>query len=841
MADSENGIVAKGEQPSSTSRPSPSRQSKRRVGFVRRALSIILRLAIWYSLFTAFFSCPTNPEELDEHSPRICKPYLIVRSQLEPHVAPYYKIYGEPYVEVVRPYAHTFHDHIYAPVASVSSSAYYTYGSPRVEQGLRFVEEKWDILVSPQLRSFKSYVAELYSSAVGPQVGHIKQIIAPQYGNISRQLIKFRDGYLVPTYVRAKPIVDRVSTSIHKILIDTAIPYSRRVWSSLVVLLNGTLRPRLASLYFENVEPQLLRIAAKLASYREGGKLKRLQEEESLTETLSSTTSAFSSSITAEASTIWETTSTTTESAVSSTTSLSPTRAKAQEQITSDLRAWQEKFALAADKGCDELEKEVLAIVDNMGKSGAVDAGERLVSELEALSQQQLQKLKTEINNIVRALPEDATSKEEEEAQETMLQLVRASGLAIREQAHSLRMWFDEYDNGLVQHVTALVGSALEILDNIRDLGLQEIGMRWAWMDGVTYKDWAKFHALKKQFTDWQSEVSDVGMNHEAFLEARATGDDILSRGMAIAKSAAQELLTIKEVGAWKIQSGDSSDNFQTDIIDLAKIRAMTRSTTATETPSLATSTVSDVTGEESSRATESLSQISQAKRIETQNLDSILLSEASSLLSSVLDQVENISDSAEFVASSNPPNKPEAIHEQVNKAYSKSAQDATASLESLVAEGLDDTSMTTSLKPQPTANIVEEAAQPESAVVGGDERDTPADQYLVDDDVVFEDDGASLSISVPPRSVQGTGNPSVIIDVADQQPMEASVVDADLLPEISSEKTTTENTRHGVNPPSDQIPSSSVPPPQNQPMEETFHDIVNESSTTPSSSSYTG
>ena len=41
--------------------------------------------------------------------------------------------------------------------------------------------------------------------------------------------------------------------------------------------------------------------------------------------------------------------------------------------------------------------------------------------------------------------------------------------------------------------------STLEVLDGIRDLGLQEIGMRWAWMEGVTYKHWAKYHDLKRQ------------------------------------------------------------------------------------------------------------------------------------------------------------------------------------------------------------------------------------------------------------------------------------------------------------------------------------------------------
>lgn len=238
--------------------------------------------------------------------------------------------------------------------------------------------------------------------------------------------------------------------------------------------------------------------------------------------------------------------------------------AQAREQIASDLRVWQEKFAAAADKGVEDLGERIQEIVSSQVDSGAKMHGESLLEVLETVVDHEFSNLKTQINALVDSLPADDSPQEEENAIDNLLKAVRSAGLAIRDRAHAVREWHKTFEDELIRRVSAASESTLDVLDSIRDLGLQEIGMRWAWMDGVTYKDWEKYHAVRKQFDDWRSEVHDFGLNHEKVEEAKAIANDILSRGMAIAEDAAKELTRLREVGKWKIEAREVSDNFDT-------------------------------------------------------------------------------------------------------------------------------------------------------------------------------------------------------------------------------------------------------------------------------------
>lgn len=258
------------------------------------------------------------------------------------------------------------------------------------------------------------------------------------------------------------------------------------------------------------------------------------------------------------------------------TASLTPAqeKEKAQEKITTDLKTWQEKFSVAADKGSDDLKERIQEIVASQLESGAITYGESLVLALERTAEEELESLKSKTNEIVDSLPDPCTLQDEANAQGKLIDAVRSSGIAIRNRAHSLREWFNNFDAELLRRASAASDSTLDVLDSIRDLGLQEIGMRWAWMDGVTYKDWAKYHGLKKQFAEWRKEVRDVGMEHDDLKNARSTGSDILSNGMSIAESVAKELSRLKEIGKWKIEARDSSEDFTHRTVAASSVRA---------------------------------------------------------------------------------------------------------------------------------------------------------------------------------------------------------------------------------------------------------------------------
>lgn len=245
---------------------------------------------------------------------------------------------------------------------------------------------------------------------------------------------------------------------------------------------------------------------------------------------------------------------------------LSPTEQAAQDRqrIASDLQRWQEKFAVAADKGVEDLDGRLQEIVENLITSEVKDYGESLMTALESVVENELSTVKHRINTLAEGLPFEDVPDDEEVAQEHLQDDIRHAAIIIRERAHTVREWYNSFDDELVRRVSAAVNSTLDILDNVRDLGLQEIGMRWAWMDAVTYKDWENYHALKARFEDWRHAISDVGMQHKKVEEARSLANEVLDRGMEVAQSSAKELARLKDVGKWKIAAREVGDNFDT-------------------------------------------------------------------------------------------------------------------------------------------------------------------------------------------------------------------------------------------------------------------------------------
>ena len=235
---------------------------------------------------------------------------------------------------------------------------------------------------------------------------------------------------------------------------------------------------------------------------------------------------------------------------------------QAREKIKSDLETWQKKFAVAAERGAKDLEERVEDIVASYIASGVKSHGESLAIALDTIVADELSTIKSRINNLAESLPYEDAPEEEAKAQDELLQDIKRAAITIRERAQAIREWHRSFDEELLSRVSAAINSTLDILDSVRDLGLQEIGMRWAWMDDVTYKDWAKYHSLKAQFDDWRSDVSQVGMKHGKFEEAQNTASELLGRGMEVAESTAKDLAQLKDVGKWKISAREVNEDF---------------------------------------------------------------------------------------------------------------------------------------------------------------------------------------------------------------------------------------------------------------------------------------
>lgn len=290
-------------------------------------------------------------------------------------------------------------------------------------------------------------------------------------------------------------------------------------------------------------------------------------ESSSLSSTISLMSSKIASTQDSSAETPSEGILTTSESSSPSSLSEQEEEQKVRDQISNDLKTWQEKVAKAADKGIEDLKERMKEISDHQIGSQVRGVGEALLIQLEESVDSETRKLKGIINRAVNSLPAELDGEVVGRAENEVAQAVRTAGLVIKPRAQSLRSWKQTFDQETSSLVNAASESTLDVINGIRDLGLQEIGMRWAWMEGVTYKDWAKYHALKDTFNEWHKEVETMAMGHENVREAKSAAEGIESRWMTIAEDAAEELARLKEVGMWKIHSQDSSEDFSTRIM----------------------------------------------------------------------------------------------------------------------------------------------------------------------------------------------------------------------------------------------------------------------------------
>lgn len=263
-------------------------------------------------------------------------------------------------------------------------------------------------------------------------------------------------------------------------------------------------------------------------------------------------------------------------SAPNASSSLTPEQEAEQtrEKIETDLKNWQDKFAKAAGKGAQDLEKRVKEITERQIHTHAANVGESLVVILDQTSKSELAKLKKNIQTIVKSLPYEKSETDIERAEKELSKEIRSAGLAVKGKAQALRSWKHSMQRETQTLVNAASKSTLEVIDNIRDLGLQEIGMRWTWMEGISYKDWENYHLLKKTFDQWRQEVEAVALNHEGLQSVANVGNEVESRGMTIAEETAKELGRLKDVGNWKIRAADSSDDFSTKHISAAAVAA---------------------------------------------------------------------------------------------------------------------------------------------------------------------------------------------------------------------------------------------------------------------------
>lgn len=239
-------------------------------------------------------------------------------------------------------------------------------------------------------------------------------------------------------------------------------------------------------------------------------------------------------------------------------------RELAAKTVAEDLELWHNKFSSQVEEGAADIEERVDELSSRMVHHHSV-MGKSLVVQLEETVQSEIPELKSTILDILKKSGYDTEKVEEE-----VIAAIRTVGLKIKNKAQDVRTWRQNYEQETEIAVTKAAQEHFDILQRTRDLAMQKIGMKWAWMDGVTYKHWKQYHAMKAQFQEWTNDLKQLVTSHPGLTAAQKVGTDIEDEAMGIAQEAAEELGRLKQVASWKAIAQDYTDDFDSATMKLA-------------------------------------------------------------------------------------------------------------------------------------------------------------------------------------------------------------------------------------------------------------------------------
>ncbi|KAI2464685.1 hypothetical protein F4781DRAFT_58124 [Annulohypoxylon bovei var. microspora] len=742
--------------------------------FFAWSFSIVARLLTWYSIYTLLFRCPSTLDACTDATPIICSPYFRIKSVVSPHVTPYYDAYAAPYVEVAKPYYNTVDRVLITPTRTYAVK----YGGPRVAQARVFSQAKWEKNVQPKLSKYQTLAKSRYDEAIAPHIEGLSAAISPYYEIAQTNALQTYHELLLPSYLFVQPYAAQGYDVVYSFTTDTVVPSTIWGWNKTCAFLDSTVWPHVRDVYIMKVEPQLVRIGERLGRYTEK-KAKSVTEESNSSAAKSTFAKPTASTASSTVSVVESTVEPAPESSMSETEyaesqqeiselkveqkkprTSEEIREFAAKTVAEDLELWEGKFTKAAEEGAAEIEGRVEEIATRMIERQANGMGKSLVKQLDETATTELEKLKKSIVSILIKHSEDA-----EKRDEALLAAVRAVGIEIRDRAHSVRAWRQAYEQEAEIAVTKAAEEHYSILEKTRDLALQKIGMKWAWMDGITYQDWKKYHELKAHFDEWTDDFKRLITTHPGILEAQTAGVEIEDEAMGIAQAAAVELGRLKQVATWKAVAGDTSDSFDSEMTELAAIDVARKAASAARGATSADSSVA----EEVENDSESVDQVvmeqnfpssAETVTVSLSQADAEATGSASDSTSTTAADVDDKTDIANSAES--PSSDPIDVPEQVLETIVEVPDEPTAPVEEAI----------------PTTTV-------KSALFGAAAQSVPSRQPILDDDIASSASSAvSVAQSVIPSSITSAAQSAytaAIAGAADHYSRAMSVVSAQI------------------------------------------------------------
>ncbi|KAK6348423.1 hypothetical protein TWF718_006218 [Orbilia javanica] len=517
--------------------PSPPRQQpkkKKKEGAKTRTwkgwfLSSLFRYSLLYSLYVYIWTCPKDGTDarticdLGDRTLDIVEPPLY--DAIDFYIAPYYDEYLASYVDT---YVVPANEHYIRPARLYAVEQFEKTGRPLLVKA----KDAAVATLSPYAqRAYDAYLADFVTT--GQEVYNAYAPTAEKYGKIA---FDYAIEKAYPYYLISLPYLEKAWEQG----IETA------GWAGIEG--KGWISRR----WGIHVEPQLWRIQERLGL--KGLRGTRVQDgptpphrgnpnasdtapenvlDESYEDIDAKETSGGNSQ---------ETTGEPGEKKKTSTEQIE----SARPLVEADLESWGSKFEEAGTKASADVVSQLDELCGKVMKEHGTLSTE-IMTDLEARIEKEYRDFEQGLGTLL------------DSPAETKYVMIGYDGLVgrtvqnLKEKQAQIKGRTQELLMDTYQTTAKIVDAALAEMDSAHDIGMQELGMKWAWMDGVTYKDWAKYHDLKKAFGSLKTKVIRSGQGHKGLREVTDYAKSIDDAAAEVLKVARVEVAKLEKVGRQRV------------------------------------------------------------------------------------------------------------------------------------------------------------------------------------------------------------------------------------------------------------------------------------------------
>ncbi|KAK6501765.1 hypothetical protein TWF481_009591 [Arthrobotrys musiformis] len=214
--------------------------------------------------------------------------------------------------------------------------------------------------------------------------------------------------------------------------------------------------------------------------------------------------------------------------------------------VEADLESWGTRFDEAGVKASADVVSQLDELCGKVMKEHSALSTE-ILTDLEARIEKEYKDFEQGLGSLL------------DSPAETKYALIGYDGLVgrtvsnLRDKQTQIKGRTQELLMDTYQTTAKIVDAALAEMDSAHDIGMQELGMKWAWMDGVTYKDWAKYHELKKAFGALKTKVIRSGQSHKGLREVTDYAKSIDDAAADVLKVARTEVVKLEKLGRQRL------------------------------------------------------------------------------------------------------------------------------------------------------------------------------------------------------------------------------------------------------------------------------------------------